>query len=194
MSPSAGYARARALLKERFGDDYRISEMWVKKVTEGPIVRHGEGRCLQELADDLRSCKETLEAMSKLEEIGTHRSMVKIVERLPQSLKSRWRKLAVKTLEATGRYPSIAKFTHFVSEAAREATDPVFGVSDSKDSSGRSPRRPGRTIGSTFGVQGTSKTRKVKKTSMIPSLRTLRLHGMFVGCARGSCLECLFPV
>ena len=66
-SPSAGYARARALLKERFGDDYRISEMWVKKVTEGPIIRHGEGRCLQELADDLRSCKETLEAMSKLE-------------------------------------------------------------------------------------------------------------------------------
>ena len=52
MSPSAGYARARALLKERFGDDYRISEMWVKKVTEGPIIRHGEGRCLQELAGD----------------------------------------------------------------------------------------------------------------------------------------------
>ena len=118
MSPSAGYARARLLLKERFGDDYRISEMWVRKVTEGPIIRHGEGRCLQELADDLRSCKETLEAISKLEEIDTCRSMVKIVERLPQSLQSRWRKLAVKTLEATGRYPSIAKLTHFVSEAA----------------------------------------------------------------------------
>ena len=60
MSPSAGYVKARALLKERFGDDYKISEMWVKKVTEGPVVRHGEGRCLQELADDHRSCKETL--------------------------------------------------------------------------------------------------------------------------------------
>ena len=43
MSPSAGYVKARALLKERFGDDYKISEMWVKKVTEGPAVRHGEG-------------------------------------------------------------------------------------------------------------------------------------------------------
>jgi len=127
MGPSAGYAKARALLKERFGNDYKISEMWVKKVTEGPIVRHGEGHCLPELADDLRSCKETLEGMSKLEEIDTHRSMVKIVERLPQSLQSRWRKFVVKTLEATGRYPSIVKLTHFVSEAAREATDPVFG-------------------------------------------------------------------
>ena len=57
MSRSAGYVKARALRKERFGDDYKISEMWVKKVTKGPVVRHGEGRCLQELADDLRSCR-----------------------------------------------------------------------------------------------------------------------------------------
>ncbi|XP_022779007.1 uncharacterized protein LOC111320624 [Stylophora pistillata] len=141
MSFSAGYAKARKLLKERFGDDYKISEMWVKKVTEGPTVRHGKGRYLQDLADNLRSCEETLEAMSKLKEIDTCRSMVKTVERLPQSLRSRWRKLVVKALEATGRYPSIAKLTHFVSEAAREGTDPVFGVSQSKskDFSGRSP-------------------------------------------------------
>ena len=31
MSPSAGYAKAGALLKERFGDDYKISEMWVHR-------------------------------------------------------------------------------------------------------------------------------------------------------------------
>ena len=31
MSPSAGYAKARALLKDRFGDDYKISEMWVHR-------------------------------------------------------------------------------------------------------------------------------------------------------------------
>jgi len=54
--------------------------MWVKKVTEGPIIRHGEGRRLQEVADDLRSCKETLEAINKLEEIDTRRSIVKIFE------------------------------------------------------------------------------------------------------------------
>ena len=83
MSPSEGYARARVLLKERFGDDYKISEMWVRKVTEGPVIKYGEGRRLQEMADDLRSCKETSGAMNKLEEIDTRRSMVKIVERVP---------------------------------------------------------------------------------------------------------------
>ena len=74
------------LLKERFGDDYKISEMWVSKVTETPVIRYGEGRRLQEMADDLRSSKETLGAMNKLEQIDTHRSKVKIVERLPQQI------------------------------------------------------------------------------------------------------------
>ena len=128
MSPSEGYARARVLLKERFGDDYKIFEMWVRKVPEGPVIRYGEGRRLQEMADDLRSCKETLGAMDKLEEIDTRRSMVKIVERLPQLLQSRWRRLVVKSLETANSYPSIAELVCFVSEAAREVTDPVFGV------------------------------------------------------------------
>ena len=155
MSPSEGYAKARALLKERFSDDYKISEMWVKKVTEGPIIRHGEGRRLRELADDLRSSKETLEAMDKLGEIDTCRSMVRIVERLPQSLQGRWRKLVVKSLETTDKYPSIANLMRFVSEAAREVTDPVFGVPETKpkEFSGRGLHKPERGKGASFGVQ-----------------------------------------
>ena len=154
MQPSEGYAKARALLKERFGNDYRISETWVRKVTEGPVIRNNEGNRLQELADDLRSCKETLEAMKKLEEIDTRRSMVRIVERLPQFLQGRWRKLVAKTLEATGRYPSIANLMRFVLEAAREATDPVFGVAEfkPKEFSGRGFRKPEKDKGANFGL------------------------------------------
>ena len=102
-SLSEGYATARVLLKERFGDDYKISEMWVRTVTEGPVIRYGEGHRLQEMADEHRSCKETLGAMNKLEEIDTHRSMVNIIERLMQPLQSHWRRLVVKSLETTIR-------------------------------------------------------------------------------------------
>ena len=72
-------------------------------------------------------------------------------------MQAQWGKSVVKTLEATGRYPSIAKLTQFVLEAAQEATDPVFGVSEgkSKDSIRRDLRRSGRSsTGSSFGVQG----------------------------------------
>ena len=155
MRPSENYAKASLLQKERFGNDYKISEIWVKKVTEGPIIWHGEGRRLQEMADDLRNCKETLEAITKLEEIYTRRSTVRIVERLPQVLQRRWRKLVVKTLKTTGRYPSITSLTGFVLKAAPEATDPVFGVSENKPKyfGARGLLKPERGKGTSFGVQ-----------------------------------------
>ena len=53
----------------------------------------------------------------------------------------------VKSLETTNRYPSIAELVCFVSEAAREVTDPVFGVSENK------VRKPERGRGASFGVQ-----------------------------------------
>ena len=135
------------LLKERFGDDYKISEVWVSKVTETSVIRYGEVHRFQEMADDLRSSNETLGAMNKLEQIDTRRSMVNIVERLPQPLQNQWRRLLVRSLKTTNRYPSIAELVCFVSEAAREVTDPVFGVSENK------VRKPERGRGASFGVQ-----------------------------------------
>jgi len=39
MNPDEGYPRARALLKQRFGNDFLIAKTWMKKVTSGkPIV------------------------------------------------------------------------------------------------------------------------------------------------------------
>ena len=99
--------------------------------------------------------------MNKLEEIDTRRSMDRIVERLPQFLQGRWRKLVVKTLETTCRYPSIANLMRFVSEAAREATDPVFGLSEfkPKEFSGRGFRKPERDKGANFGLQAEEQQR-----------------------------------
>ncbi len=60
----------------------RFLKCGLRKSQLGP----GEGRRLQELAEDPRSCKETLETINKHEEIDTRRSIIKIVERLPQFL------------------------------------------------------------------------------------------------------------
>ena len=50
----------------------------------------------------------------------------------------------VKSLETTDKYPSVTKLMRFVSEAAREVNDPVFGVPESKsrDFGGRDLHKP----------------------------------------------------
>ena len=127
MLPSEGYKKARNLLKERFGNDFTISQAWVKKVTDGPSLKANDGDALQDFADEVRGCMETLTAMGKCNELDSRVRMVKIVERLPFHLQSRWRTKAVKDVERTGDYPNVEGLVKFLSMAAKEANDPIFG-------------------------------------------------------------------
>ena len=79
MRPEQGYARARQLLEERFGNAFVITETWINKVTNGPVIKPHERHKLQEYADELRSCAETLQAMGNFAEISSQGSLVKII-------------------------------------------------------------------------------------------------------------------
>ena len=83
-----------------------ISEAWIQKVTEGPMIKPNSGADLQNFVDDLKGCTETLKSMKKLQEIDTRIRMVKITERLPHYLQNRWRKEAVSMKEKQGDYPN----------------------------------------------------------------------------------------
>ena len=152
MRPEEGYTKARELLRERFGNDYRISETWVRKLTEGPRILPGEHKGIQRLADDLQSCTLALSAMNKLDEIDTKRSLSLIVKRLPNYQQGKWRSKAVSILDKTGRYPNIAELVKFLSKAAREANDPVYGLEDRITKEKSTMKK-----GANYNVQATSK-------------------------------------
>jgi len=126
MEPDMGYKRAHELLRDRFGNSYVIAEAWMKKVTDGRVIESQDGEALQEFADDLCNCVQTLEAMSCLSEINTQRVLAKIVGRLPMYLQNRWirevRDLRVKKCKVAG----IQDLVSFVTGAAEEANDPVY--------------------------------------------------------------------
>ena len=89
MSPEEGYPKAKALLKQRFGNDFLIAEAWVKKVTSGKPIGPQDKERLQELSDDLCSCIETLIAMNYESELRNQSILLKIAEQLPTYLQAR---------------------------------------------------------------------------------------------------------
>ncbi|XP_014676416.1 PREDICTED: uncharacterized protein LOC106816352 [Priapulus caudatus] len=95
---------------------------------------------------------ETLRAMGSIGEIDTQRGLVKIVDRLPFHLQTRWRGQAVNAYEATGHYPDIVSLVDFVVRAAREANDPVFGYVSEARNNGRKEVEVRQ--GSSFAVVG----------------------------------------
>jgi hypothetical protein len=159
MQPSEGYKRARRLLRERFGNEFKISEAWIRKVTEGSAIRPNNGGDIQDLADDVRNCAETLRAMDRLEEIDSRVRMVKIVQRLPMYLQSRWTRLSVSVKERTGVYPDILNLVDFLDTVAKEANDPIFGAPALHHEPKTKQMKP-KKQGKSFNVQVASTSKK----------------------------------
>jgi len=148
MEPAEGYQRARQLLKERFGNDYVITEAWIKKINCFGTIGPKDVSKLRDFADELKCCSETLKAMDRLNEIDNQSNLLRIVDKLPLYLQNSWRKEARGIRVERSERPSIMHLTAFVEKAAEVANDPVFGVGASsrdenfrKDSSGKPTRR-----------------------------------------------------
>ncbi|XP_014671510.1 PREDICTED: uncharacterized protein LOC106812201 [Priapulus caudatus] len=126
MDPAAGYTRAKQLLKERFGNSNRVAEAWISKVTRGPPIPANEPRQLRDMADELKTCYETLVAMDYARELQPQRVLLDIVERLPQFIRHRWLRVA-RDNQRRGHPPDIRNLVDFVEDIAEEQNDPVFG-------------------------------------------------------------------
>ncbi|KAJ8027040.1 hypothetical protein HOLleu_32065 [Holothuria leucospilota] len=150
MKPSEGYKRALQLLKERFGNEYQISEAWVKKITSGGKISANDKQSLREFGDDLKACHETLCSMGYESELNNQRILVQIVERLPNFLIVRWRRETRLIRKSRNRSPFIADLVTFVLDAAEELNDPIFGDLSMKGSTGYMSRSRGK--GSSFNV------------------------------------------
>ena len=133
MEPHAGYAKAKQLLKDRFGNDFVIAEAWIRKVTNIRVIKPDEKERLQEFADDLNCCRETLSAMGFLGELNGQSTLLKVVEQLPNYLQLRFKREVRVVREKRNRNPNIDDILEFVREAAAEANDPVYGKLAQRD-------------------------------------------------------------
>ena len=135
-------------------------------VTEGAPTKSSSGEGLQELADDLRGCVETLRAINMISEIDSRVRMLIIINSLPNYLQSRWRKEAVSNRDNNGRYTSIEYLVSFIEKTAQEVNDPVFSfkavnssgqnyVSHDQIDNNRSKKR-----GASFNIQAGEKQEK----------------------------------
>ena len=122
MDPEQGYARARRLLEQRFGDKHTITELWIKKLNEGgPRVN------LQEYADELLDCYESLNALGALQEMDEQRNLLAMITRLPMHLQNKWQDHVFELRSRRDRRPTLKDVVDFVNRAAAVMSDPVYG-------------------------------------------------------------------
>ena len=128
MNPELGYARARRILEQRFGDRHTITELWIKRLNDG-----GQRVNLQEYADELLECYETLSALGALQEMNAQRTLLTMITRLPIHLQNKWQDHVFDLRSHRDRRPTPKDVVEFVGRAAAVVSDPVYGSASMKE-------------------------------------------------------------
>lgn len=127
MKDEEGYLKARQLLKERYGQDYKIATSYIERVTNGPPIKSENAAALQRFSALLRSCKNMLKDIGYLSKMENPDSMRRIINRLPFTLRRRWRDVADAITEEKSREVTIDDIPTFVESKARASSHPIFG-------------------------------------------------------------------
>ncbi|KAK3744012.1 hypothetical protein QZH41_004822 [Actinostola sp. cb2023] len=127
MREETGYTEARKLLAERYGQPYKIATAYVDRVINGQPIRAEDGPALQKFSILLTSCNNTLKEIGYLSRLENPESLRKIVDRLPYSLKLKWREAADSITQKGKRDPTMKDMTEFVEARSRVANHPIFG-------------------------------------------------------------------
>jgi len=92
LDRNSGYIEAKKLLKEKYGDPYKISNAYIKKINEWPHIRSGDELALDRLSIFLGQCRSamsTLTFLSILNHPHNLQSMVSASFSAPRSMEAR---------------------------------------------------------------------------------------------------------
>ena len=135
IRPERGYVRARQLLKDRYGDEFVIAELWGQR-----LLNMSTRMSLREFADELHAGYESLDALDALDELQTQGNLSEIIKKLPAHLQNKWRDIVRCLKVRECRRPDLQDVVEYVEEAAAVASDPVYGNQGQK-----SERNPAST-------------------------------------------------
>ena len=138
MPPEQGYRRAREILKQRFGNELLIADLWIKKLV-GQGIRT---LILREYADNPRTCHEALLALGSLGELQTQSNLEELIRKVPTYLQNQWRSVVYRLKNGRSpRRPTLRDVVQFVEEAAETASDPIYGTAERGTRMERQPRK-----------------------------------------------------
>lgn len=86
-----GYFKAKALLKEHYGNEQKVASTYMEKALLWPQIKSEDVKALQEYSLFLRSCCNAMEDVQYLHDLDTPSNMLDIIKKLQYKMRERWR-------------------------------------------------------------------------------------------------------
>jgi len=127
IEPDEGYKEAWRLLQKEYGDPYKVSTAYMKRLIDWPILKYDDGPALKSFYIFLSKCNCTMKTISHLAVLNHPPNMQAIVQKLPFALQTKWHKNVVKTRHRDGKVAGFNEQVEFLEYAAESTNDPVYG-------------------------------------------------------------------
>ena len=127
MEPDEGFKEARRLLQKEYGDPYKVSTAYMKRLTEWPILKYDDGPAMKSFYIFVSKGNCAMKTISHLAVLNHPPNMQAVVQKLPFALQTKWRKNVVKTRHKDGKVAGFTELVEFLEYAAESANDPVYG-------------------------------------------------------------------
>ena len=133
INSERGYVKAKALLKEQFGNEQKVASAYMDKALSWPSIRAEDVKALQDYSLFLRGCCNSMEDVQYLSDMDMPSNMLCIIKKLPYKLRDRWRNHACELQERHKRRAKFTDIANFIERQVKILTDPVFGnIQDSQ--------------------------------------------------------------
>ena len=117
---------------QEYGDVYKLSLTYLKKIHDWPVVKSDDCVGLKKLSLYLVKCETAMKCVTYLDVLNHPPNMVNIVQKLPGYLQNKWRESASKARMERQKILNFSDLVNFVRSAAETANDPVYGRNSSQ--------------------------------------------------------------
>lgn len=127
MMPDLGYATAKHLLQEHFGNKYKVATAYIEKALSWAPIRNEDVSALKAYSLFLRGCCNVMVELDYMQELDMPSNIRAVVTKLPFKLRERWRSVAHDILEATGNRALFNDLVKVIERHVSVLSDPLYG-------------------------------------------------------------------
>ncbi|KAK0141948.1 hypothetical protein N1851_020381 [Merluccius polli] len=199
MMPDQGYATAKHLLQEHFGNKYKVATAYIEKALSWAPIQNEDVSALKAYSLFLRGCCNVMTELDYMQELEMPSNIRAIVCKLPFKLRERWRTIAHDTLETTGNRALFNDLVKVIERHVSILSDPLYGNIDDPPpglNGGRVTSRPkpyteqrtkGNSFATTITLVESEQARGSRDTS---SQRSYATASTCACCAQSHSLDC----
>ena len=137
---TTAFNTAMNLLETEYGNEFKVSNEYLRRLNNWPIIKNDDVRALEELSVFLLECHHYCESMTSRNQLQSPKEIMNVVLKLPFKLRDSWRRHCHR-IQSAYREVNFKHLVDFVAEEVSVLKQPLFG-----DIGGQ----PERTTKSTF--------------------------------------------